>query len=103
MSYSYNESETLKNQMEVDHKIIKRVYPRTNNKTSLEFVMEKDPNLYLRMHTMKLHLRITIPTGYAPDIALPAKLFSDLKIDLDSQNVNSSSTRYVKYYISNPF
>jgi len=79
--------------MEVDHKIIKRVYPRTNNKTSLEFVMEKDPNLYLRMYTMKLYFSVTIPTGYAPDVALPAKLFTDLKVDLDSQNVNSSSTR----------
>jgi len=94
MNYSYNEADTLKNQMEVDHKIIKRIYPRTNNNTSLEFVMEKDPNMYLRLHTMKLNFNMTIPKGYAPDIALPTKLFSDLKVDLDSQNVNSSSTRY---------
>ena len=93
MSYSYNEGEKVTNQMEVDHKIIKRVYPRTNNKTSLEFILEKDPNLYLRMHTMKMFVRVTIPTGYAPDIALPAKLFSDLRIDLDSQNINASNTK----------
>ena len=95
MTYSYNETDTFKNQMDVDHKIVKRVHPRTNNKTSLEFVMEKDPNLYLRMHTMKLYMSITIPKGYAPDIALPAKLFSDLRVDLDSQNVNSSNTKYM--------
>ena len=94
MSYTYNEIDTIKNQMEVDHKIIKRIYPRTNNKTSLEFVLEKDPNLYLRMHTMKLYLTVTIPKDYAPDIALPSKLFLDLRVDLDSQNINSSSTRY---------
>ena len=93
MSYSYNENETVKNQMEVDHKITKRIYPRTNNKTSLEFVLEKDPNLYLRMHTMKLVLSVTIPVGYAPDIALPSKLFTDLRIDLDSQNINASNTK----------
>ena len=99
MNYSYNETETIKNQMEVDHKIIKRVYPRTNNKTSLEFVLEKDPNLYLRMHTIKLYMKITVPQGYAPDIALPAKLFTDLRVDLDSQNVNSLNTKYNLAYL----
>jgi len=79
--------------MEVDHKIVKRIYPRTNNKTSLEFILEKDPNLYLRMHTIKLFVSVTIPVGYAPDIALGSKLFTDLRIDLDSQNINSSSTK----------
>jgi len=93
MSYQYNETETVTNQMDVDHKIVKRIYPRTNNKTSLEFILEKDPNLYLRMHTMKLFLNVTIPKGYAPDIALPSKLFSDLRIDLDSQNINASNTK----------
>ena len=93
MSYSYNETETVTNQMEIDHKIIKRIYPRTNNKTSLEFVLEKDPNLYLRLHTMKLHFEVTILKGYTPDICLPAKLFEDVRIDLDSQNVNSSNTK----------
>ena len=93
MSYSYNETETIKNQMEVDHKIVKRIYPRTNNKTSLEFILEKDPNLYLRMHSMKLMLKIDVPTGYYPDTGLAPKLFSDLRIDLDSQSINSSTTK----------
>ena len=93
MKYSYNEADTIKNEMAIDHKIIKRVYPRTNNKTSLEFVMEKDPNCYLRLHTMKLFLNITLPKDYCADIALPSKLFSDLRINLNSQNVNSSSTK----------
>ena len=93
MRYMYDGTETLTNQMEVDHKIIKHVYPRTNNKTSLEFVMEKDPNLFLRLHTMKLIFQVKIPDGYAPDMALPVKQFSDLRIDLDSQAVNSSSTK----------
>ena len=93
MSYSYNESETVTNQMEVDHKIVKRIYSRTNNKTSMEYIMEKDPNLYLRMHTMKLFMKVEFPSGYMPDMALAAKLFSDLRVDLDSQSINSSSTK----------
>ena len=93
MSYSYNESSSVTNQMQVDHKIVKRVYPRTNNKTALEFVLEKDPNLYLRMHTMKLILSVSIPDGYLPDMALPVKQFSDLRIDIDSQTVNSSTSK----------
>ena len=93
MRYMYDGAETVTNQMEVDHKIVKRVYPRTNNKTSLEFIMEKDPNLYLRLHTMKLFFSVHIPEEYRPDMALPVKQFSDLRVDLDSQTVNSSSTK----------
>ena len=93
MSYSYNENNMVKNQMEVDHKIVKRIYPRTNNNTSLEFVLEKDPNLFLRMFSMKLFMQVTYPKTYAPDMASGAKLFSNLRIDLDSQTVNSSTTK----------
>ena len=93
MSYSYDENKMVKNQMQIDHKIIKRVYPRTNNKTSLEFVLEKDPNLFLQLSSIKMFITVEFPESYVPDIALPAKLFSDLRIDLDSQNINSSSTR----------
>ena len=90
---NYYESDKITNQMEVDHKVTKRVYPRTNNKTSLEFVLEKDPNLFLRMHTMKLHFSVNYPKEYAADVGLGAKLFSDLKIDVHGQNINSSNTR----------
>ena len=93
MNYSYNENNMVKNQMEVDHKIVKRIYPRTNNKTSLEFILEKDPNLYLRMHSLKLFFKITYPSSYALDMAAGAKMFSDLRIDLDSQSINSSSSK----------
>ena len=32
----------------LDYKITKKHYPRTNNSSVLEFVFEKDPNLFLR-------------------------------------------------------
>ena len=95
MNYSYDEYSRIKNQMEVDHKIVKRIYPRTNNQTTLEFILEKDPNLFLRMHTMKLFFRIKIPEGYSPDLAIGPKQFSDLRIEFNSQMVNSSSTKWV--------
>ncbi len=100
MSYSYNENKMVKNQMEVDHKIIKRIYPRTNNKTSLEFILEKDPNLYLRLHSLKLYFNVSFPSTYSMDIAAGAKMFSDLRIDLDSQSINSSSSKWVTIFIS---
>ena len=93
MSYSYNENKMVKNQMEVDHKIIKRVFPRTNNRTSLEFILEKDPNLFLRLHSMKLSLQVKYSSKYFPDFAAAPKLFADLRIDLDSQSINTSSTK----------
>ena len=42
------ENESLSNQVELDCKIIKRHYPRVNNDSVLEFIFEKDPNLFLR-------------------------------------------------------
>lgn len=33
---------------EIDQKVVKKNYPRTNNEQVLEFVFGKDPNLYLR-------------------------------------------------------
>ena len=32
----------------LDYKITKKHYPRTNNASVLEFVFERDPNLFLR-------------------------------------------------------
>ena len=32
----------------LDYKITKKHYPRTNNPSVLEFVFEKDPNLFMR-------------------------------------------------------
>lgn len=93
MSYAPYESSRVKNEMEIDNKIIKRVYPRTNNNTSLEFIAEKDPNLNLRLHSAKLIFATEFPTTYTPDMGFPLKLFNDLKIDFNSQTVNSTTTQ----------
>ena len=101
MTYTYNEGPKVKNQMEVDHKVIKRVYPRTNNQTSLEFIAEKDPNLCLRLHTTKLIMAIEYPKDYIADIGIACKLFNDLRIDFDSQTINSTTSQWV--FISSLF
>ena len=93
MSYTYNEGPKVTNQMEIDHKVVKRVYPRTNNQTALEFIAEKDPNLSLRLYSAKLVMGIEFPKTYEADIGAPLKLFSDLRIDFDSQTVNSTSSQ----------
>ena len=93
MNFTYNEGPKVSNQMEIDHKIIKRVYPRTNNQTSLEFLAEKDPNLCLRLHSAKLMLAINYPKTYCADIGTACKLFNDLRIDFDSQTINSTSSQ----------
>ena len=93
MTILYDEGPQVKNQMEIDHKIIKRVYPRTNNQTSLEFVCEKDPNLCLRLHTAKLIMGIEYPKEYIADIGIACKLFNDLRIEFDSQTINSTTSQ----------
>ena len=79
--------------MEIDQKIIKRVYPRTNNNTSLEFIAEKDPNLNLRLYSAQLIMATEFPKEYTPDCGFPCKLFNDLRIDFDSQTINSTTAQ----------
>ena len=49
--------ENEKNEM-LDFKVTKRHFPRINNDRVLEFVFEKDPNLFLRKN--KIFIRGTI-------------------------------------------
>ena len=93
MTIIYDEGPEVKNQMEIDNKIIKRVYPRTNNNTSLEFIAEKDPNLSLRLYSAKLVMATEYPKEYTPDCGFPCKLFNDLRIDFDSQTINSTTSQ----------
>lgn len=79
--------------MQTDFKITKKHYPRTNNESVLEFVFEKDPNLFLRKNKIKIYGTISfadtaiIDTGFAP------KLFSMLSVEIDSQLVSNNRTR----------
>ena len=44
----------------IDYKITKRHFPRINNASVLEFVFEKDPNLYMRKNKIVIKGAIEI-------------------------------------------
>ena len=48
MNIGNNVSTVRQHQEEYDFKITKRHFPRDNNDSILEFIFEKDPNLYMR-------------------------------------------------------
>ena len=85
--YSTNNDEIL------DTKITKKVYPRTNNSQILEFIIEKDPHLYLLKNKIVIRGAIEIDINYAVDNNWVPKLFSMLTIELDSQIITKNNTR----------
>ena len=93
-----NETETafeVKNQTKLDHKVIKKIYPRCNNKAVLEFVFERDPGACLQKNQIILHFIAEIDDGYTVENGWVAKLFSMLTIEIDSQIISSNKTRYL--------
>ena len=79
----------------LDAKITKKIYPRTNNNQVLEFIVEKDPNLFLLKNKIVIRGAIEIDTNYAVDNNWVSKLFSMLTIELDSQIITKNNTRSV--------
>ena len=78
---------------ELDYKVTKRHYPRTNNESVLEFVFEKDPNLFLRKNKIAIRGAIQIPTNYVVDTNYASKLFSQITIELESQAISSNRVK----------
>ena len=78
---------------DIDYKLTKKHYPRTNNESVLEFVFEKDPNLFLRKNKIiirgafELDKKLVVENGFA------AKLFSKLTVEVDSQQVSINKNR----------
>ena len=77
----------------LDNKIIKKHYPRTNNDQVLDFVFEKDPNLYLRKNKILIKGTVEFDKGYVPDVGFVSKLFSMLTVDVDSHTVSSNRAK----------
>ena len=77
----------------IDFKTTKKHYPRTNNESVLEFVFEKDPNLFLRKNKIKIFGKMTIPDTCIVDTGFAPKLFSMLSVEIDSQLVSNNRTR----------
>jgi hypothetical protein len=74
----------------IDSKVIKRHFPRTNNDQVLDFVFEKDPNLYLRKNKIIIKGSVEVDNGYVPDGGFVSKLFGMLTVEVDSQEVSNN-------------
>ena len=79
--------------MQTDFKTIKKRYPRTNNESVLEFVFEKDPNLFLRKNKIKIFGKVSFPDDCLVDTGFAPKLFSMLSVEIDSQLVSNNRSR----------
>ena len=76
-----------------DVKVTKRHFPRINNSKCLEFVFEKDPNLFLRKNKIVIRGCFEVDKGYTIDNGFAAKLFSMMSVEIDSQTVSKSFNR----------
>lgn len=79
----------------IDNKIVKRHYPRNNNDQVLDFVFEKDPNLFLRKNKIIIRGSVEVDDGYIPEVGFVAKLFSMLTIDVDSHTISTNRAKYL--------
>ena len=77
----------------LDYKITKKHYPRTNNSSVLEFVFEKDPNLFLRKNKILIKGSIQFPNAFTIDSGLVPKLFQMLTVEVDSQTVSTNKNK----------
>ena len=78
----------------LDYKITKKHYPRTNSSSVLEFIFEKDPNLFLKKNKILIRGSIEIDEKYVLENGWVSKLFSMLTVEVDSQTVSTNKNRY---------
>ena len=90
MNYEQNVSGVRQINQELDFKVTKRHYPRDNNDSILEFIFEKDPNLFMRKNKIVIRGAIELPENVVPDNGFVSKLFSMLTVEVDSQTVSSN-------------
>ena len=93
MNFEKNVSSIRKHEEQLDFKITKRHYPRVNNDSILEFIFEKDPNLFMRKNKIVIRGAIEIDPKVLPDNGFVGKLFSMLTVEVDSQNVSSNRVK----------
>ena len=83
----------------LDYKITKKHYPRTNSNTVLEFIFEKDPNLFLKKNKILIRGTIEIDEKYVLENGWVPKLFSMLTVEVDSQTVSTNKNRYGYHHV----
>ena len=77
----------------IDYKVVKRHFPRTNNDQVLDFVFEKDPNLFLRKNKIIIRGSVEVDNGYVPDSGFVAKLFGMLTVEVDSHTISNNRAK----------
>ena len=82
----------------IDNKVIKTFYPKNNNDNTLEIILDRDPNLWLKKNTLKIHFKITIDDKYIPDTLFVAKLFKMLSIEIDNQLITTNKIPSEYFY-----
>ena len=90
----YNESVDRENQ-ENDFKITKKHYPIINNDKVLEFVFNKDPNLFLRKNKIIIRGIIELDPAFVIENGFASKLFSMLTVEVNSQVISRNLNRLV--------
>ena len=83
----------------LDYKITKKHYPRTNSNSVLEFIFEKDPNLFLKKNKILIRGSIEIDDKFTVENGWVSKLFTMLTVEVDSQIVSNNKSRYKIYFI----
>ena len=78
--------------MDIDTKVTKKHFPRVNNDKVLEFIFERDPNLYLRKNKIAIRGKIQFKKSFCPENGLIPKLFSMMTVEIDSQVVSRNNT-----------
>ena len=94
MNIGNNVSSIRQTEEELDFKITKRHFPRVNNDSILEFIFEKDPNLFMRKNKIVIRGAIQLPDNVLPDNGFVSKLFSMMSVEVDSQHVSSNRNKY---------
>ena len=78
---------------EMDFKVTKKIYPRTNNASVLEFIFEADPNLFMRKNNIQIFGKIEVPENCCPDNGYAMKLFSMMTVEVNSQLVSTNRNK----------
>ena len=68
----------------VDFKITKRHFPRINNASVLEFVFEKDPNLFMRKNKIVIKGAIEVDRYIFPNISFIYRNLVDISLKMAS-------------------
>ena len=75
-----------------DSQIIKTFYPRDNNDSIVNFVLQEDPNLALDLSSLYIGFTVEVPSTTVPDNGFASKLFMNMNVEINSQLITSTKS-----------